>query len=140
MLLSLKAGFEQEQANIEGGEVRANTSRASSASTTKRNAMNARQFAGPFSVFDKNGNPKPYQIISARVPQQQVETNSFRGSFQMKLDEEKKTPRVAERLEDSLLEVGNSSFFRALGTSQSPTNSQMLSSKRNSSNIHATHQ
>ena len=111
MLLSLKAGFEQVQANIEAGDTKGNTSRASSASTTKRNAMNARQFAGPFSVFDKNGNPKPYQIISARVPQEPAEASSFRGSFQMRLDEEKKTPRVAERLEDSLLEVGNSSCF-----------------------------
>ena len=42
MLLQLKAGFEQEQANIEGTDVKGNTSRASSASTTKRNAMNAR--------------------------------------------------------------------------------------------------
>ena len=51
----------------------------------------------------------------------------------LQITENQKTPKVTERFEDSLLEVGTTSFFRVLGNA-SETNTDMLSSRRTSSN------
>ena len=63
-------------------------------------------------------NAVPDSIRWSKVPGSQIQQLCIVGHLtDLKQEEEKKTPKIVERTEDSLMEVGTTSFFRALGNS-----------------------